>query len=135
MEKWQQDRQEGICGWSKRLYEGIVKAALWLNTSTESLHLSQLKTSKSFHPYSSSLQTKPIYWHTHLQPSEVFILKLKLAKWFHKLTFKLLLFDFRTYVPIEKSVMIEAYEILFDYPQTQEEKVALNYIFKVVSQL
>lgn len=31
--------------------------------------------------------------------------------------------------------MIEACDILFDYPQTQEEKGALNYIFKAVSQL
>ena len=134
-ENWQQDTQEGICGWSKRLYEDILKAALWINTSNESLPLSQLNTSKTFHPYASSLQAQPIYWHTHLQPSELVILKWTLAKWLHTLTFKLLLFDFRTQVPIEKNLMIEACEILFDYPQIQEEKVALNYIFKVVSQL
>lgn len=63
-ENWQQDTQEGIYSWSKRFYEDILKAALWINTSNESLYLPQLKTSKSFHCYASSLQAQPIYWRT-----------------------------------------------------------------------
>lgn len=79
--------------------------------------------------------TSPTHLVTHPLTTELFILKCTLAKWLHTLTFKLLLFDFRSQVPTEKNLMTEACEILFDYPQTQEEKVALNYIFKLVSQL
>lgn len=58
-EIWWQDTQGGTCGQSKRLYGHVLKAALWKNTSNENLHLLQLKISKNFHPYASSLKPNP----------------------------------------------------------------------------